>query len=489
MSTKIQDQLVQVQSADAASPDSGARHDRHPDETLAAVEKFGGEVLLDLDETLYLRNSTEDFINCAAPGLPVLIGLRILDLLKPWLLTGGIDSRDWWRVRLSLLLCPWIGLLWRRRVKTLGAQHRNQTLIDAVHRSRAQPLVLTNGFEPIVRPLIAAMGLGELPLIACSLSSPDERIRGKLALALKALGEARVSRAMVITDSLTDLPLLHRCALPCRTLWPGARYEHALHHIYLPGMYLSEIKRPGQRYVLNGILLEDFALWVCASVFVATLPAVHVLGLGLMLLSFWTVYERGYVDNDEMGARYEENPYFSPRYGHVTVATPRLAPWLWALTAGGAGVALVRYPGAPNLVDLGLWFGVLAATHATFLLYNRVDNSSRVLMFPWLQLARSAAFVAVLPITLPAALAIGAHVLARWLPYHSYRMAEKRWPQGTIFLSRLAFFTILMVCVALVTPIEHLLTPTALALMLWNLFQARGELRAMLRNAHRIDRS
>ena len=43
---------------------------------------------------------------------------------------------------------------------------------------------------------------------------PNGTSNGKLMLATRALGEAGVSRALVVTDSLVDLPLLDRCARP-----------------------------------------------------------------------------------------------------------------------------------------------------------------------------------------------------------------------------------------------------------------------------------
>jgi hypothetical protein len=50
-----------------------------------------GPLLVDFHETLYLRNSTEDFIDSARPGLLALLLLRALDVLKQWRLTGGIN--------------------------------------------------------------------------------------------------------------------------------------------------------------------------------------------------------------------------------------------------------------------------------------------------------------------------------------------------------------------------------------------------------------
>ena len=39
-----------------------------PDPVIEAILTHRGPVLLDLDETLYLRNSTEDFIDSARPA-------------------------------------------------------------------------------------------------------------------------------------------------------------------------------------------------------------------------------------------------------------------------------------------------------------------------------------------------------------------------------------------------------------------------------------
>jgi hypothetical protein len=78
-----------------------------PDATLEAVRAHDGPLLVDFDETLYLRNSTEDFIDCARPGLLALLLLRVLDVLRPWRLTGGINTRDNWRVWAILTFFPW----------------------------------------------------------------------------------------------------------------------------------------------------------------------------------------------------------------------------------------------------------------------------------------------------------------------------------------------------------------------------------------------
>src|SRR5271154_2305200 len=102
------------------------RYDTSPDVALAAVQAHEGPLLIDLDETLYLRNSTEDFIDCARPGLLALLLLRALDVLKPWWLTGGIDTRDTWRVCAIATFFPWTRRRWRAKVPYFAERYVNR---------------------------------------------------------------------------------------------------------------------------------------------------------------------------------------------------------------------------------------------------------------------------------------------------------------------------------------------------------------------------
>lgn len=469
-------------------PDLPLRHDHPPEQALAAIAAFDGELLVDLDETLYLQNSTEDFIDLAAPGIIAVVLLRLLGALKPWQRRGGEATRDWWRVRLVLLLFPWTLPRWRRRVGELAAAHGNAPLIAAIRASAARPIIVTAGFAPIVEPLIAALGFGAAPVVAASAESPEDRRRGKLAMAVDALGDERVRAAMVVTDSLDDLPLLDHCARPLRTLWPNARYRHAFGRVYLPGRYLTEVKRPGQRYILRGILQEDFAFWVLASIGTAAQPGLHVVGLLFLLLSFWAIYERGYVDNDLAGSSWEKDPYFSKTFGLVQVATPALAPWLWAAGSGAVAIVLLRWPGTPATRDFVAWGVTLVVTYGLFKLYNRLDKRSRIWLFPGLQMARTMALVSLVPIGVAASLALSAHVIARWVPYYLYRIGGKEWPDAPFFLSRLTFYVLLSGMMMLSQGHESLLTPTALALLVWNIIRARRDLQILFGEAHRIDR-
>jgi hypothetical protein len=66
-----------------------SQYDASPDDALAAIRTYEKPLIVDLDETLYLRNSTEDLIDCAWPGPLALLLPRVLEMVKPWRLTGG----------------------------------------------------------------------------------------------------------------------------------------------------------------------------------------------------------------------------------------------------------------------------------------------------------------------------------------------------------------------------------------------------------------
>jgi hypothetical protein len=470
------------------SVDSGiCQHDASPDAALVAICAHQGPVLVDFDETLYLRNSTEDFIDCARPGLFALLLLRVLDVIKPWRLTGGVATRDTWRICVISTILPWTCWRWRAKIPRFAQLYVNQELKAALATREQPPIILTNGFKSIVKPLLEAMGFAHAPLIAARMYSFADRRNAKLCMVTRELGAETVGCSLVITDSVNDLDLLQGCARPLRTLWPQAHYRRALGDVYLPGEYISKIKRAGERSIFRGVLQEDFAFWLLSSIGLSTNGVTHLVGLLLLLLSFWTIYERGYVDNDLVASRYEDDPKLSANFGIVAVATPAVQPWIWALIAGAAGVAVLQPDRMAFVVHFAGWVAILISSYACFVFYNRMDKMSRVWLYPLLQLARSAAFTVVVPIEPVGAAALGAHVLSRWVPYQIYRLSA-RWPKVRPELVRLISFVLLSLTIVGALGLSILLTWTALALLLWNVFRARRDIYAVFSSARRLDK-
>ncbi len=462
-------------------------YDASPDDAIAAIAAHDGPVLVDLDETLYLRNSTEDFIDCARPGLLALMLLRLLDLVSPWRMIGGEQTRDVWRIVVISTLLPWTRLRWRKRVVQFAHRFANRRLVAALKARSQPPIIVTAGFEPVVAPLIAALGFSDSQIVASRLGSLEDRRLGKLHIARRVLGTEMISASLIVTDSVQDLDLLKHCKRPLRTLWPDARFRRALSKSYLPGEYLTNVKRPGARYIMRGILQEDFAFWILASIALAVHPVTHVIGLLFLLLSFWAVYERGYVDNDQIAARYEADPKLTTEFWNSPVATPAVLPWIWAAIAAAVGLLVIRPTEQGFLIDYGQWGATLVGTYLCFKLYNRLDKTTRVWLYPVLQFARSAAFVVVVPITAIGAVAVSAHVVSRWVPYHLYRLGATRWPSAQPGMIRLVAFLVLAILMGAALGPKAYLNWTALALLAWMVYGVRREIVGVLRSAQRLD--
>lgn len=463
---------------------------RDVETTRSLIAAHDGPVIVDFDETLYLRNSTEDFLDSARPGWLAKIILKGLDVIKPWRFTGGSATRDNWRVVVLGLLLPWIWLIWHWRAPRLARAWRNTELIGYLH-GRDDVVVASIGFRAIITPLLKAMEIGGTPpLVACRILALRDRIVGKAALLSRTHGNVFIQQSLVVTDSQDDAALLAICAHPCLTIWPKAHWREALSGVYLPFEYLSRVKRPGSRYVWTSIIQEDYAFWILASLGAGIAFGLHAGGLALLLVSFWAVYETGYVDNDRIGLRFEADPKLSATFSSHKVATPALAPWVWAAITGYLGLALLAASWLPPVSGMLAWAGVLIATFLCFRAFNRIDKRSRIWLFGLLQTARISAFAAVLPISIIGAAGLAAHFVALWVPYLVYRlMPDKEWPEFPVFTMRLFCFVIFAGFVALASPLSTADLGIASAFLVWNLLRTRRELPAVIHQAHRIDRT
>ncbi len=461
------------------------------DYALEAIRKHRGPVLVDLDETLYLRNSTEDFIDTACPAPLAFAMLKLLELLRPWQWTGGQITRDAWRVRLICLFFPWTMILWRRRVTILASRWANRPLLKSLQDNYASthksPMIVTLGFMQVVRPLIYRLGLTDVKIIAMSPWRLDQRRRGKLDSVTKAIGKVEVGRSLLITDSLDDQDILEQCRNPLRVIWASAQFAEAFGNRHIPGQYLAKIKRPGQQYIYRAILREDFVFWLLCSLSMAPNPASHIAGLAFLLFSFWSIYEWGYADNDKIAASYEKKPHLSKEYHskQVRFSTPRA--WLWSGASGIAGLSILSWPAMPKITGLLAWAGVLLATYFCFMLYNRLDKLTRIWFYAILRLLRIAAFVAIVPVSAVGVAAICAYTISRWIPYLHYRTSGHEWSEERTHTSLLLFFCINCAMLGYVLGWHILIQPTAFALLSWTIFKARHELKAIISTAHRID--
>jgi hypothetical protein len=344
------------------------------------------------------------------------------------------------------------------------------------------------GFKPIVTPLIAALQVRTTRVVACDLTTSSRR-RGKLACVVDALGEDCVRRAVLVTDSKEDLPLLKACARGIRTLWPDARYRRAFADVYLPGQYITQIKHPGEHYLRRAVFQDDYMWWILSSIALTATPVAHIAGLFLLLVSFWVIYEMGYADNDMIANNYEAQPALTRAFHEVSVATPMIQPWIWSMVFAIAGIFVIRWPAAPALRDFILWTLGLVGTSLWFALYNRANKPTRVWMYGVLQFARTTIFTLIVPVLPVGAMALAAQVLPRWAQYYVYRLVGKNWPtQARFGIARLGTFVLLAITLSIALGRGVLMNWTTLALLGWSLFRARRELAGIFSSSVRLER-
>jgi hypothetical protein len=370
----------------------------------------------------------------------------------------------------------------------MSARHVNQPLLKKIRLSQHPVYVVTLGFESIVRPLINGFDLRDTQIIAMSPWNARRCARGKLAAVTEVLGADEVRKSLVITDALDDVDILKESARPLRVIWPDSVYVEAFQSTYIPGQYISRVKRPGQQYINRVIIRDDFVFWVLASIALAQSPITHLIGLAFLAASFWTIYEWGYVDNDRIGAKHEDDPNLSDEYHAGGVHFSTVQAWIWAAGFGVTALHLLRWPAAPVGVDYLSWAIVLFITLICFFFYNRLDKPTRIWLYGLLQMLRIAAFVAIVPIPIIGSAAVCAVTIARWIPYLNYRASSGPWVKGRMHTIRLMMFCGISGMMANAVGWHILCSYTAVALLLWNLFKARHELKETVGQAHRIDR-
>ena len=449
-------------------------------EALALLARETRLVVVDFDETLYLRNSTEDFLDAAVPGLVAAIGLRALDFLSPWRWTGGAATRDVWRIWAVMLLMPWSLWRWRRVCAVLGPRQANVALLRAL---RGKDVVIGSiGFAPIINPLLDAMGGAAFRLIACPWPGFTARRGGKAVLLEARLGAGALASAMVITDSLADAELLRRCALPCLTRWKGAQFRRALARIYLPGDYLAYVKRPRVPGVLRLLVTDDLLWWLLVSVTAHAPGLSYLTGIELLFFSFWSVYEIGYWENDVCGLRFEADPVVALEFEDFVATHFERRAWVWAILLGAAGLAAL---GPEMLFQAGpKWLGFLLLLRLLYYLYNRIDKPTRIWLYLPLQCCRSLALAAVVPLGVVGILAGLAQILARWQGYAAYRRTKgATWRDTPARAVQLAILLAGLSFMALARPQLAIAGWPALELLIWSGFLARREVSAILRGA------
>jgi hypothetical protein len=433
-------------------------------------------IILDFDETLWLRNSTEEFLAHVRPRIVAALILQILGLIKPWMLLSRQHPeryRDWIRIGVLLAATPWSWFTWRKYAIGAGLRHANASLLHIVTAVRPRRVVVaTYGFAFIVKPLLASIDT-RLDLVAASSLFHGTRLRriGKGEAIRRVIGSTLLSQSVAITDSAIDRDLCDSCKYSYYVRWKDAVYEQARLTPMIPLVYTVKVKRPRENYLLNGILGYDYVvLWLAFALLSPTLLATSI-AIGCYLLAFFAVYEIGYHDNDRVGLVKEARPVVSPEYalyGHHFRAA-----WAWAFGIGFAalGAAVQTYVEPSSVTRIGQLDGLallvwrwsmtlllLCVTRLTFMWFNALSPKMRMIPMLVLQLERTLGYALMMAIDRIGTVLCISHAIGRWIPYVIYRYGGER----RDFPAHIATLIVFLACLPVVLVSDRLPASSAL---------------------------
>lgn len=415
-----------------------------PEACLAALASDDAmrTFVVDFDETLWLRNSTEMFLDHVRPRFLAAIVLQILGFLKPWRLFGRAQSehyRDWFRVVGVLAVAPWSLWQWRRNAPRLVDSHINRPLLAAVQADpRKRVLVATFGFREIIAPLLHAIDSRLVLAASCSLrDGASLRREGKAANLAREAG-IDLSNSVVVTDSLADDDLLRAGGRPFLVRWPDAHYAQAGLRPMMPFVYLTKVKRPDERYVLRCVFGHDMPILLLAFASVSSQPLVAACAIGVYLVAFFTAYEIGYHENDRLGLLREKQPKVSPQFaelGHnfdpafaicaaaaIAMIGSLIAAPSVSIFSGRAGVTGLQ----AALATFGVFLAFLLVMRLLFRWQNLAAPQGRIVPMLGLQIGRVLGYAVIFPTSLAGALLCVAHGISMWVPYVVYRFGGSR---------------------------------------------------------------
>ncbi len=459
-------------------------------------------LVVDFDESLFLRNSTELFLDSARPAaLAATVG-RLIDFLKPWRFISryrdGFAMADWLRVLCIVCLMPWIVWRWRQLAPALARTYLNPELATLLVQGRFRRIVVaSHGFAFIIAPLLRAMPI-DAELVASPLwSGCLARARGKRALLEARYGAAAVAKATIVTDHARhDADILQVAARPLVVVWPEARYERAFARTYVPLVYTEKAKHPTHLHLLGVFFAKDWMVLVLASALLTPYPLLTAVGLALLIVSYAIVYEVGYHENDCLGRRREKKPILSDERLALAGTVDEGQAWLFGTLVALPGAAILAWSGssgwplpgdplADTVTLLGLWLALLAVIRATFWLFNRIDERSRMLLHLPLQLMKGLwlVWVLALPLSHVGAALLLANAMCAWIPYVIYRMGGVRW-QTPDNMIRLLLMLALISAVAAAGDAMAVWHWQTLVVVAWATYRARKDLARFRREAH-----
>jgi len=266
---------------------------------------------------------------------------------------------------------------------------------------------------------------------------------------------------------------------------------------------LEKGKHPNERFFLRVVLYESWTTLVLGISLIDAHPFKHSVGLFFLLLSFWCIYEVGYIENDLAAEKYESNPKLSENYHKYIKRYDPWSPWFWSLLFAIPGLCILTVLEAPQVpsflhffpgfdltrfeVKAGLWLSLLAMLRLTYHVYNMVSVESRIWIYPVLQVYKKLGFALLCAVSLGGVMFFASYILARSTPYIIYRRGgnRKNFPEQLVWL---LLFVLLLGAIGISgsEPLPVVLNWQTASMFGWLSFKARHEVIAELKRIQLI---
>ena len=342
-------------------------------------------IILDFDHTLWLGNSTEQFIGSVRPRIwgEILERFsksfwRLNQYRLPW-------EMDQFRVLIITLLAPWTWTLWKWKSGDAVKKYWTEELFEATQvKTKNSPIIISFGFNPVITPLINAWSKSnpdhESPkLLASGFFHKEKSLRylGKVTAIEKAFPDLEWFKSLVVSDSLEDRDLLVKARRGVLAQWAEPKCSPRLG--YFPFRYIVKGKYPGTKYFSGSILGRDLIVWMIlfSTDYFDIIPSL------LFFLSFQMIYEVGYYENDFLAAKSESKPSLSDSYLRFSDYHISPSAWVWATSSAAIGCFLMQ--NGFTWQNLGIWTIFLIVLRISFHIYNRQTPEKRLLYYLLLQ--------------------------------------------------------------------------------------------------------
>lgn len=242
--------------------------------------------------------------------------------------------------------------------------------------------------------------------------------------------------------------------------------------IYLPLLYSERIKRPNKKYFLRTILCEDFLILLLSFAYHSIYFWQTSITLFLLQISFWCIYELGYIENDIIGEKFEDEPVLSCNYNSNKYSLYSWQPWAWSFILSTISIFFIQRLDINRTINLipftqnsnwlvniiescFSWMAFLVILKLIFSIYNHLNKQSRVWFYSLLQVCRYCGYLILFTVNTIGLMLLISIAMSRWIQYIVYRYVLGKGIKLPMYFPRYFFCFIIFILLTAIIAINE----------------------------------